>query len=402
VAIDLVTYRPAPNPPAQGYKFPAVYKDRFLLCNYEDGGEHSRIDYSQSNSDVWWRGEIEDVGGLQTIYVGGDEPLVAGTQLYNRFGSNIFSTFVALKRNETFLINESDEGGFQVFQISSNVGCCAPLTLATTETGFDMAPEVVRNTAIWLDYSGPMLFDGAVLMPIEGVDNYFDPVSDDFVGYSAMTGATGWYDSLNREYNLVIGDLWLCYDLVKKRWFKKDVGTATMVDVAWPVTDENGARYIYAGADNGFVYRMENGNSWDGVPIRQSIVTGDFWPSSSTWDVTRIRRFKLGGSAISEDHFVAVTHITDTKSAALDVEFTDWPGGAWVDWTGGAWVRGESPVLNLRLYSEDGASLVWDTSECNFLGSAHRMEFDVSTSETPKGFRPTWWAYEYQIVRKDK
>jgi hypothetical protein len=189
---------------------------------------------------------------------------------------------------------------------------------------------------------------------------------------------------------------------VRKRWFKKDVGTAVMPVVAWPVTDENGARYIYAGADNGYVYRQENGNSWDGTPIRQKIATGDFWPSSSIWDETLIRRVKLMGSAIDEEHTVAVTHITNTESAALDWNIENWSGFANQNWSGFAANIGDSPVLRLRLYSSSGASLVQDSAESNFRGWGHRFEFDATTDDTEKGFRPVGWGYDYQITRKDK
>ena len=70
--------------------------------------------------------------------------------------------------------------------------------------GYELAEGVFRNVAIWLSASGPMIFDGGVLSPIKGIDKYFDNTESVAINFDAIGSASGWYDPVNREYNLLL------------------------------------------------------------------------------------------------------------------------------------------------------------------------------------------------------
>ncbi|MHC4413555.1 MAG: hypothetical protein ACYSW6_11415 [Planctomycetota bacterium] len=347
--------------------------------------------------------------GVQSLYFGGSEALTAGIQLYNRFGSNIFATWVALKDTETYLLTGDGPEDFKIYPISYNVGCPAPLTLATAEVGFEMAEGVQRNVAIWLSHSGPYIFDGAVLSPIKGIDKYFDPVESVAINFDAIANARGWYDPTYREYNLLIpsgsgqttNNVWLVYDISKKKWYTKSTGTASVPQIGFQVEDDYGTKYVYGGIDTGYMMRLENGTAWDGTAITQKMITGDFWPTGSVWDKTRIRQLKLIAERITESHVVDVYHLADTdQEEGVDFVWRDTTGFEWTDTTDFEWAQFALPEIQLSL--EIGTNrLVRSTVNTNLLGWAHAIKFEVSTSDTTRGFRPIGWAIQYQYVRDD-
>ena len=71
---------------------------------YTEGNEGNRVDYSEDNAPDIFNGENTSLDGYQSLYFGGTERLTAGTQIYNRFGSNLFASLVMFKANEIYLM----------------------------------------------------------------------------------------------------------------------------------------------------------------------------------------------------------------------------------------------------------------------------------------------------------
>ncbi|MHC4753302.1 MAG: hypothetical protein ACYTFW_25990, partial [Planctomycetota bacterium] len=188
VKIDLVTGIPAQTT-IKPFKFSSNYKNRVLLAGYTEGKEGNRVDYSMTNAPDVFNGFESSMDGVQSLFFGGSEPLTAGIQIYNRYGSTLLTQWIGLKNSETYVLKGSGPEDFQIEPISMNVGCPAPLTLVTAEVGFELAEGVVRNVAIWLDSTGPYMFDGAVLVPIKGIDKYFDPIETDAINFDAIEDA---------------------------------------------------------------------------------------------------------------------------------------------------------------------------------------------------------------------
>jgi len=121
-----------------------------MLAGYTQGNEGNRVDYSEDNAPDIFNGENTSLAGYQSLYFGGKENLTAGAQLYNRFGSNLFSSLVLFKVNELYLLIGDGPLDYRIFPISFTIGCPAPNTLATAEVGFELSEDVARNIAMWV------------------------------------------------------------------------------------------------------------------------------------------------------------------------------------------------------------------------------------------------------------
>lgn len=401
---DLVTGIPAQQS-IRSYKFPAMYNGRLMLCGYIEGKEGNRVDFSMPNAADVFNGEQSSMGGKQALYFGGTQELVAGAQLYNRFGSNIFSIFLALKRGETFLLHGDTPEEMKIYPVNPNVGCVAPLTLATAEVGFESAEEVTRQVAIWLSHAGPVMFDGASLLPVKGVSRYFKPGQWQ-VNKSALENARGWYDSQYREYNLLLPvgegvtecNTWLVYDLERKRWFEKVPPAGKYPQSGFLVIDGDGVKYVYAGRNDGHLLRMEDGASWDGERLTQICETGDAWLDDNIFHETLIRKLKLIAKAITEQHTVRVSHLANAIVTGIDVAFADTDDDLWTNTEDDAWVRDISPALDLSL-AATAAEIVQAITDTNLWGRTHRLRFEVSTMTQHKAFQPIGWGIQYRVER---
>ena len=68
------------------------------------------------------------------------------------------------------------------------------------------------------------------------------------------------------------------YSLVTNEWTKlhRENGSgANPLQSGWQVYDTNGLSYTYGGGKDGTVYRLENGNDWNGTPIASYLWTKD-------------------------------------------------------------------------------------------------------------------------------
>lgn len=383
--IDLVFGIPAPIK-VRPFKFAMVYKKRLLLAGYTEGNKGNRIDYSVTNTTEAWNGLESSMDGIQSIDVGGNEDLTAGVQIYNRYGSNIITGLVLLKKTQTyFLIGDGPTGDnkFKVLPISNNIGCPAPLTLATAEISYEVAEsQATRNLAMWLSYSGPMLFDGAVIIPLGGIDSFFDPADVNYVGAVNIENAVGWYDITYKEYNLRVGAKWFVFSFIEKKWFEKY--TPTMPTVGFQVADVNGSKYTYSGVTTGFLMRQENGTTWaeTGNGIEQIIRTGDFFPvfdkngQFDPWYTTRLRRLKVGYRVMSENVTLDINYYLNSSVTP-------------------------TALSGVPLSSGDN-TYNRNTQALNLLGWQHGLEFKATTSSTDKGARLQGYGYQYWIEREDE
>ena len=327
VTIETVTGIPAQGivPP---FKFPTQFRGRPMLCNYTNGNEKNRVDYGLTSASDVWNGYETSMFGLQSLYIGGNEGLVAAGQLYNRFGANIFATLIFLKRFETYLLTGSGPDDYRYFPISLNVGCAAPLTLSFAEMGFEMADQVVRNIAVWLSHSGPVIFDGAVLAPLHGVNKFFDVVDSEYVNTSYIDRSWAVYDPGKFIWHLCIPtaaatdcDKWLSFDFIRRKWY--ETVPAAYPQCACVARDTKGMPYILGGLNTGYIEKLDKGKTWDGTAIAQKVRTGSFFPTDNQWDTSGLRHLKLIAKKISEDTDTRIIHFSDTVAAAPSGTFSD-------------------------------------------------------------------------------
>lgn len=427
LVIDLLAGIPAIKE-VETYKFPLKYKSKLMLCAYIEGNEGQRIDFSIDNAPDVYNGDDSSLDGFQSLYVGGVEELTTGVQLYNRFGSNIFATLILFKNSELYLLTGSGPLDYKLYPISFTIGCPAPLTLATAEVGFELGENVQRNVSMWISHSGPMMFDGAVLQPIRGLEKYFDPNENASINYSQISNAKGWFDSNYKEYNILLPtgsgqtnlNSWFCFDIVRKKWFSKDTGSADFIQCGFNCIAASGDQYVYGGSLIGRVFHLEDGASWDGTAIQNTVHTGDFFPSGSEWDITRLRRVKLVAKRLYESGAVANLYYLKNTNAdsGLSVQFADVSatmadsgsaGMNFADVTAAMSDSGDAginwapvPAVTLALTLSTGLKrLVRNTQNLNQEAWAHSFKFTFSSSTSGKGFMPIGWGFQWEHVRTD-
>lgn len=439
VMIDLVVGVPALLNTAglhesKPFNFSTIFQNRLMLGGFSAGGEGNRMDYSVTNAPDVFNGAESAMDGTQSLYFGGVEPITCATQLYNRFGASVYSMLLVMKDTEVYLMVGESPTDFTIYPVSQTVGCPAPHTLATAEVGLEIGQGLTRNVAIWLSHYGPMMFDGAVLSPLTGINNYFDPNEIEYIEWDSIDKARGWVDQTYKEYNLLLpstenqttNNLWLVYDLLRKKWFKKDPLTAEMPQSAWNVMNpDTGEQAVYGGLNTGKMVEIEEGTSWGatyadataGTVITQTLRTGDFFPSNNIWDETRIRKFKLicqkiPSSASVTSHNLSINYYGDAANDAANVIFQDSNAnnGIYVDFydmdvdkdgdNETQWQSAAAAVLDLSLNVglDRVVRLIKDMNET---GWAHSFEFEVATSDVSKGWQPIVWGIQYRIERKD-
>lgn len=382
IVIDLLTGIPAPKT-LPTFLFPVQYKSKLFLCNNKEGNEGNRIDYSIDNAPDIFNGESSSMDGYQSIYVGGSEHLTCAAQLYNRFGSNLFSSLAIFKNSELYLLTGDSPIDYQLFPVSYTIGCPAPQSLVTAEVGFELGENVARNVAIFISNAGPMMYDGAVLYPIRGIEKFFDPTDDDSVNFTYLNDSKGWFDSTYKEYNMLIPtgvsttlNTWLCYDLVRKKWYQKNVGVAANILCGFNVTATNGDQYIYAGTYIGKIAQLEHGTSWGGTAIGYEVKTADIFPSGSEWDITTVRRLKFICQKNEFDTTITYYYYLDTDSGAA----------------------GSSSITTSGSGND---RLVRATKILNNTGWSHSFKFAYLSDGEEKGMKPVMWGIQYSVTRKD-
>jgi hypothetical protein len=312
--------------PIYGSKFPIRFQGRFFRGADIQSNEENALDFTAAATvDVHNGLDSSDRG--QRIYVGGPEALTAANTIYNRFGSSIYETLLVFKQAETHLLWGTDPTDFKLYQISQSYGCPAPLTLASAEMGYEMAEGAYRNISMWLSYRGPVIFDGAVIIPIRGVDLYFDPRKTDTVcNFDYIQDSFAWYDPFWMEYNLVIPtgsstkpNTHLVYDMLRKRWYRVvyDGGTSDIPQAVVVAKDTGGSVYPYVIRDDGHMLRYGFGSDWAGNDLEHVVKTADLFPSGSIWHETKILALKVA-------HEIPDFGLT-TEGLTIDIDY--YPNG---------------------------------------------------------------------------
>jgi len=427
VTVDLVTAIPAQED-IKVYKLASQYKNKLMFCGYVEGNEGNRIDFSVDNNPHMFNGADSSDNGYQSIFVGSVEEITAATQLYNRFGSNILSMFVILKNSEVWLMVGDTPIDYKLYPISFRIGCPAPKTLTTAEVGFEIGEDVKRNVAMWISHQGPVMFDGAIVHPIKGIEIFFDPNEAGSINFDVFNKSQSWFDSTNNEWNVLIPtgastDLnkWLVYDVIRQRWFEKNTNLGTAITCGIHSIATTGDQFIYGGASDGRIYELETGPSWNGSPIKCTVFTGDFFPTGSQWDETLIRRLKLVTKRLTEDGAtIGIFYYKDTAGdsglafsfadVTADISNTSVAGIAFTDVTAAISNTGNAglsfasaPVsaLDMSLVNEY-ERVVRVTKDMNEIGWAHAFKFEFTSSESNKGFQPLMWGTQSLKVRTEQ
>jgi hypothetical protein len=321
VEVDFVSMIPR-SKQVTAHQFPAKFSERAFFG--APVGEENALDYTASSTIDVHNG-IDSSSGGQRIYVGGLETLTAAKSVYNRFGSSIYETLLIFKNNETYLLTGTGPADFRLFRVSENYGCPAPRTLVGAEVGYQMGGGAYRNVVMWMSYRGPVIFDGAVILPIPGVDLYFDTrKTSTLINTAKIANCVAWFDPFWKEYHLMLPtgssttlDTHIVYDLARKKWWKVnyDGGSADIPQFGMVVRDTDGSAYPYVCRNDGHMLRFGNGTDWDGNDLTHLVKTADIMPGGF-WSLTQLNTIKMGHQV--PDFNVGDTDITINIDMYID------------------------------------------------------------------------------------
>lgn len=264
------------------YKLPLYFQNRTLLLNRN--GAPNAVMVSEENAPYIFNGDQST-----EIYVGSETDITAAASLSNAYEASIDAVAMLFKDSEIWTLREPGDGGpnFIQQQLSRVIGCPAPLTVDMCE----VAPGL--NLVYWLSYNGPYYSNASNVEAIRGIEPYFDPLHDLFVGYSALETASGFIDPVLKEYNLLVGDNWLVYDILRNKWFEKALSDQwSLPTCGFRVQDTEGGQYCYLAFDSGYMYRNEYTNAYAGEDIVQVVTLADLF-AGSLWNETQLERIKL-------------------------------------------------------------------------------------------------------------
>lgn len=291
-----------------GYDLVGYYNGRVMLIK----GSH--VDYSQTDTPWVFNGIDSSNDSRLSLYFGDDNPIVATKSIFNRYGSNLIESWSVIKKNSTYLLSgvqpylEYSEP-FIIKTISDNIGCAAPMTVQSFI--MDIGDGISMNILSWLDYSGPVAFNGASIEKIPGIENYFDPSNSECVNYGYIENSISYVDTVHNQINFLFptgastsNNKWVVYDYKLKKWFEK-VPT-TYPTMATHVVDTNGARYNYGTLSTGQMLRLDHNQTWDGTAISWNMTTGYFTPAMADdkfgmWYRSIIRGIRVLSADTTED-----------------------------------------------------------------------------------------------------
>lgn len=332
-----ITGIPAPQA-IGGYSFPVMFGNRVFLFDEYKGKRNIAI-YSAYNAPYIFNGE--DAGYL---YFGDDSPVTAAASIYNVFQTTGYEQLIVTKNKETWRVLGTSPVDWEVKQMSGNVGCVAPLSMAVCDIS-DISSDTKRHVAIWQSNSGVVMCDGATIVPIsDDIRCYWDQNDSRAIPTARLDDSFGWYDPNLRAYKLLISsgavatthNVELEFSLRNQEWtkiYRENADGGNPLQIGFVVTDTNGMAYSYGATNEGYVYRTENGTVWD-VPggvdraIEQYVHTKDLLldGNNDLFNETVVEYLRLlleKKTSASEN--IAVAHYCDGTATTDGSNYQDEP-----------------------------------------------------------------------------
>jgi hypothetical protein len=262
------------------YKFSDTFQNRLFLCN-EKNGNKNRCIYSVANAPDLFNGT--DSGEL---LFGDKTEITSAAVVYNVFMNTAVEQMLVTKKSETYRVSGDAPDTWLNHRMSANIGNVAPLSMVSCEVT-DTTAEVKRTVAIWVSDKGPVMSDGATIIPIyEDVKCYWDPNDARYIPAGMQSKSVGWYDPSTQSYKLLVAsganstylNTELEYSLKYKEWtkiYRENGSGANPLQSGFQAHDTSGLTYTYGGGKDGYLYRLENGNNWAGTSITSYLHTKD-------------------------------------------------------------------------------------------------------------------------------
>jgi len=241
--------------------------------------------------------------------------------LYSRVATVINNTALFFKQNETWALDVGESGIVKPRLVSGSIGCTAPYTIDSADV--EVSPAVWRRIAIWQSQEGIMYSDGTSPICISGdLGNLFDSSDGSYLTAATLSTCRGFIDPQRSEYVWVVpGVTEYVFSLIDKKWFEIDRTATTRLRGGLSVYDSYGASYIYGFGTN-YVWRLENGYTFDGEDIACSVKFGDMAvDEGSIFKKTTLKSTKLVAVALaSATNTIALTHNGDGATASTTLK----------------------------------------------------------------------------------
>jgi hypothetical protein len=301
--------------PINGYKFPILSHNRLMLGSNQDDKKNSLLIGAPDSTSTFNGVDYREIS------FGNDDELVAGSEVFGQFGSDIYNLTLVCKKSESWLLSEQ-QSSFEWFRVSPTIGCTAPLTMTSIHTAAIKGIEGVEGTealngVIFQSTDAIYLFDGREFQPIHrDIEDVFTRINKTYLDKSV-----GFLDETNQEWHWLIttgasttlNEEWV-FDLKRDRWYQIDRGL--YLQSGFSVEDTVGNFYNYGTIDTGYIERLENGTTFDGSDMNFSLRIGDNPLSGSTIYESRIRQLNLlMKSKNTTTNSVVVTHYGDGETA---------------------------------------------------------------------------------------
>ncbi len=311
------------------HKFSILGSDRLWLCNEISKYKNRVMCSAYGTSDVWSGDDTAE------FFFGDDTEITAGCCLYSQYGSNLYNIMVFCKRNETWILTGSSWEDWKQYRVSDKIGCVAPNTMKVLNFPSEQIANINRNVAVWQSADGIVMFDGRSFTPLHyDIRNVFTgkdatrdygETPDRTVARSIGLNRTyehicaSFYDTVYDEYHWVAPTtsafplLELVLDMKKMKWFEiyRANGAAHhMLANGIEVKSLLGDAYIYGLTYiTGWVWRLENGTSWDktSISVTASLQTGDFILGEEGLmfesEISHLKVVGVYGGALTAKHF---------------------------------------------------------------------------------------------------
>jgi hypothetical protein len=210
------------------------------------------------------------------------------------------------------------------------------------------------------------------------------------------------------------------YSVRLRKWFSRDVGDSQAIQCGITALDSNGRQRIAGGSDDGRVYLLEEGASYNGDPITYTVTTGDFFPSGNQWDITTIRRLKFVLEQLDDpDSEVTVQFLADTNPISgenyifydVGTESTNsgTAGYEWLDVTAtesynsaAGYSFTQTSASNVTIGRSGGSErLDRTTIDTNQTAWSHAVKLTMTSAVESNGFTPLLWGFQWMMTRKD-
>lgn len=287
---------PAPQSIGTKYKFGESFQNRAFLFK-DNYALYSAFD----SADIW---NGEDSG---KVYFGESNELTAACTLSNIYESTPMELMLVTNLNETYRLYGNTTETWAVQKISSHIGCPAPLSMVACDVS-NMNETSIKHVAIWQSGNTFVLSDGATINDIgEDVKCYFDKNDSRAIPTSRIDDTFAWYDTNLQAYKVLISsgsgqathNIELEYSLANGEWtkiYRANGSGANPLQIGFPVIDIYGNSYSYGMTAEGHLYRLENGLTWNGTAINQSLTTKDILLDKDNpfWTHTTAEYIRLG------------------------------------------------------------------------------------------------------------